>query len=270
MKKDILLGTAIGDIAGSRFEINNCKTGKEFILLHDDFCRFTDDTVMTFAVAKALMSCKKDLSNLKEVIIDNMVEVGRKYPNCGYGPSFYFWLKYDEHEPYGSYGNGAAMRISPVSVAINNIDKIKEASAIITNVSHNHKDSIKGAEAVCIAINMALNNKNKDEIIEYIEKNYFKIHEVNKNLKSIKEIHINCVETVKQAMIAFEESINFEDAIRCAIALGGDSDTIGAITGGIAAAYYGVPDNLYNQAKKFLDEYLLKIHDDFYKYFDNK
>ena len=264
-RKDVLLGTAIGDIAGSRFEINNCKTGKDFILLHDNYCRFTDDTVMTFAVAKALMSCKKDLSDLKEITITCMTEVGRKYLNCGFGPSFYNWIKGDEHKPYGSYGNGAAMRISPVSVVINNIDEIKEASACITNVSHNHEDSIKGAEAVCIAIHMALDNKNKNEIIKYIEDNYFKIDEVNSNLKSLKEIHINCVETVKQAFIAFRESIDFEDAIRNAIALGGDSDTIGAITGSIAAAYYGIPDYLCIKVEKFLDDYLLNIHNEFMK-----
>lgn len=264
-KKDVLLGTAIGDIAGSRFEINNCKKGKDFVLLHDNYCRFTDDTVMTFAVAKALMSCKKDLSDLKEITITCMTEVGRKYLNCGFGPSFYNWIKGDEHKPYGSYGNGAAMRISPVSVVINNIDEIKEASACITNVSHNHEDSIKGAEAVCIAIHMALDNKNKNEIIKYIEDNYFKIDEVNSNLKSLKEIHINCVETVKQALIAFRESIDFEDAIRNAIALGGDSDTIGAITGSIAAAYYGIPDDLCTKVEKFLDDYLLNIHNEFMK-----
>lgn len=268
MKKDVLLGTAIGDIAGSRFEINNCKTGKDFILLHDKYCRFTDDTVMTFAVAKALMSYKNDLSDLKDVVVNSMVEVGRKYINCGFGPSFRLWIQKEEHQPYGSYGNGAAMRISPVAVSINNIDKIKKVSACITNISHNHDDSIKGAEAVCIAIHMALNGNTKEEIIKYIEENYFKIHEVNKDLKSLKEIHINCVETVKQSMIAFEESIDFEDTIRCAIALGGDSDTIGAIAGGIAAAYYGVPEDLCEHAKKFLDDYLIEIHDNFYKYFD--
>lgn len=267
MKKDVLLGTAIGDIAGSRFEINNCKTGKNFVLLHDDYCKFTDDTVMTFAVAKALISCKSDLSNLKDIVINSMVEVGGKYINCGFGPSFRSWIKNEEHRPYGSYGNGASMRISPVAVAIKNIDKIKSASACITNVSHNHEDSIKGAEAVCIAIHMALNENTKEEIIKYIEEKYFKIHEVNNNLKSLKEIHINCVETVKQAMIAFEESINFEDAIRCAIALGGDSDTIGSIAGGIAAAYYGIPEDLCEHASLFLDDYLMKIHDNFYTCF---
>ena len=268
MKKDVLIGTAIGDIVGSRFEINNCKTGKDFELFNR-YCRFTDDTVMTFAIAKTLTICKEDFSYLKEVAINNMVEIGRKYPNCGYGGSFYFWIKSNNHKPYGSYGNGAAMRISPVAVIINNTDQIKEASACITNVSHNHKDSIKGAEAVCMAIHMALNNRTKDEMISYIENNYFKLHEINENLKSIKELHINCIETVKQSLIAFAESSDFEDAIRNAIAIGGDSDTIAAITGGISAAYYGIPDDIYNQALTYLDSFLLNIHNDFYRQLKN-
>ena len=268
MKKDVLIGTAIGDIVGSRFEINNCKTGKDFELFNQ-YCRFTDDTVMTFAVAKSLMDCKNEFNSLKDIVINNMVEIGRKYIRCGFGGSFYYWIKNDEHEPYGSFGNGAAMRISPVAVFTSDIDQIKEVSTCITNVSHNHEDSIKGSEAVCIAIHMALNNKTKDEIISYIENNYFKLHVINKNLKSLKEIHINCIETVKQSLIAFDESKDFEDAIRNAIALGGDSDTIAAITGGIAAAYYGIPDDIYNKALTYLDSFLINIHDDFYKKIQN-
>ena len=263
MKRDVIIGTAIGDIAGSRFEINNCKTGKDFILLHNDYCRFTDDTVMTFAVAKALTICEGSIDKLKDVIVDTVVEVGRRYLDCGFGPSFYYWLKNDEHKPYGSFGNGAAMRISPVAVIFKDEDKIKQASACITNISHNHEDSIKGAEAVCMAIHMALNDKTIDDIKSYIDNNYFRIDEVNKELKSSRERHINCVETVKRSLEAFYKSTGFEDAIRNAIAIGGDSDTIAAITGGIAAAYYGIPENIYNDAIKFLDEYLLNIHSDF-------
>lgn len=265
MIKDVLIGTAIGDIAGSRFEINNCKTGKDFILLHDEYGRFTDDTVMTFAVADALLKTDNNIDDLEKNTINSMVEIGRKYITCGFGFSFQIWLKSDEHIPYGSYGNGSAMRISPVSIVFDDENDIKTASACITNVSHNHEDSIKGAEAVCMAIHMAICSKSKEEIINYIENNYFKIDEINPNLKSLKEIHINCVETVKQSLIAFRDSTDFEDAIRNAIALGGDSDTIGAITGSIASAYYGIPEDIYNHSLKFLSEDLLKIHDNFIK-----
>ena len=269
MIKDILIGTAIGDIAGSRFEINNCKTGKDFILLHDKYCRFTDDTTMTFAVADSLIKSNRDLNSLEQNVIDSMVKVGRNHITCGFGFSFQVWLKSDEHIPYGSYGNGAAMRISPVAVVFKNLEDIKKSSACITNVSHNHKDSILGAEAVCVAIYMSLNNKTKDEIIKYIEDNYFKIDVINPNLKTLKEIHINCVETVKQSLIAFRDSKDFEDAIRNAIALGGDSDTIGAITGSIASAYYGIPKEIYEHALKFLLDDLMIIHEEFQKYINN-
>lgn len=174
MNKDVLLGTIIGDIAGSRFELVNNKYGKEFEFLHK-FCRYTDDSVMTLAVAKAFLEAKEDYSNLEEQVIKSMTEVGRKYPSCGYGPSFYRWIMSEDHKPYGSFGNGSAMRISAVGVVSKSIEEIKKLSAIITNVSHNHPDSINGSEATAVAIHMALNGKSKDEIKKYIEDNYFKI-----------------------------------------------------------------------------------------------
>lgn len=264
LKKDVLMGTIIGDIVGSRFEMFNCKTGKNFTLLHDR-CRFTDDSVMTLAVAKTILNCNGEYSNIKDVALKTIPEVGLKYPNCGYGPGFFRWLNSKEHEPYGSYGNGAAMRVSPIAIAIKDIKTMKKVCDIITNLSHNHEDSINGAEAVCIAINMALNNKSKDEIIEKIEEDYFKIRDLKDKIMSKRDFHINCVETVKQALIAFDESYDYEDAIRNAVALGGDSDTIAAITGGIAAAYYGISTDLIDNALNYLDDYLLKIYYDFNK-----
>lgn len=158
------------------------------------------------------------------------------------------------------------MRISSAADRILKLKDIKKASACITNLSHNHEDSIMGSEAVCVSIYMALNNYSKYEIINQIENNYFKLDAINKKLKSQKEININCVETVKKSLIAFKNSINFEDAIRNAIALGGDSDTIGAITGSIASAYYGIPKEIYNHALNFLSCDLKDIHREFKKY----
>lgn len=258
---DVILGAAIGDIAGSRFELVNNKEGKNFELFNKR-CRYTDDTVMTFAVAKALMESQKEYSDIEEKVIQNMVEIGTKYSNCGYGPKFYQWLISEDHKPYGSFGNGAAMRISPVGVVGKDIDEIKKLSKIITSVSHNHSDSILGAEVTAVAINMSLNKKTKEEIKKYIEKNYFKIDDLNIDDKFY---HINCIETVKQSLMAFLDSYDFEDAIRNAIALGGDSDTIGAITGSIAAAYYGIPEDLCEKALEYLDKDLIEIHDKFNK-----
>ena len=215
---------------------------------------------MTLAVAKALLDSNDNFNDIEDKTIKSMTELGRKYPDCGYGPSFYQWIISEEQKPYGSFGNGAAMRISPVGVAINSIDKIKEVSAIITNVSHNHPDSINGAEAISVAIRMALNGENKGSIKQYIESNYFKVDDLKIDTMKPQYFHINCVETVKQSLSAFFDSYDFEDAIRNAIALGGDSDTIGAITGSIASAYYGIPDDLCSHAMKFLDDYLLDIY----------
>ena len=217
---------------------------------------------MTLAVAKALMDSKNDFKNIEEECIKSMVEVGRKYPDCGYGPKFYQWLISNDHKPYGSFGNGAAMRISSVGVIGKDIDGIKKLSKKITSVSHNHQDSILGAEATAIAIHMALNDKGKDEIRKYIEDKYFKIDDLNINDKFY---HINCIETVKQSLKAFLDSYDFEDAIRNAISYGGDSDTIGAITGSIASAYYGIPEELCEKALEYLDKDLIVIYDEFNK-----
>lgn len=262
--KDVLLGAIIGDVAGSRFEIVNNKYGKNFELFNKN-CRFTDDSVMTLAVAKAFLNSNKDYSDLEHKVIDSMVELGRKYPNCGYGPSFRRWIMSDEHKPYGSFGNGAAMRISAVGVVAKSIDEIKKLSAVVTNVSHNHPESIEGSEATAVAIHLALNGKSKNEIKDYINDNYFGIYDLRKESMKPQIFHINCVETVKQSLEAFLESNDYEDAIRNAIALGGDSDTIAAITGGIAAAYYGIHQDICDKALEYLDDYLIDIHDNFYK-----
>lgn len=262
--KDVILGTIIGDIVGSRFEFFNNRFGKEFDFFHED-CSYTDDSVMTLAVAKAFLESKEDFSDFEEQVIKSMTEVGRKYPNCGYGPSFYRWIMSEDHKPYGSFGNGAAMRISPVGVVAKSVEEVKKLSSIVTNVSHNHPDSISGAEAVAIAIHMALNGKSKEEIKQCIEANYFKIDDLKVDIMKPEDFFINCVETVKLSIGAFLESTDYEDAIRNAIARGWDSDTIGAITGSIASAYYGIPEEIGNKALEYLDDYLIGIHDDFNK-----
>lgn len=268
MKRDVLLGAIIGDVVGSRFEINNNKYGKEFEFFNK-FCRFTDDTVMTLAVANAFLDINEIDDDLEKSVINSMVEVGTKYPKCGYGHSFYRWLISDKHEPYKSFGNGSAMRISSVGVIAKNINQIKKYSSIITNVSHNHPDSINGSEAVAVSIYMSLNGNTKEEIKQFIEDNYFRINDLKNNEMSIKDFHINCVETVKQALSSFLNSNDFEDAIRNAISLGGDSDTLASITGGIAAAYYGIPETICNEVLNYLDDYLINIHDSFYNKFNS-
>ena len=221
--------------------------------------RYTDDSVMTLAVANSLIKSKNDYSDIKEQAINSMVELGRKYPNCGYGPKFYMWIMSDEHKPYGSFGNGAAMRISAVGVATKSLEEVKKISSVITNVSHDHPDSIKGAEAVAIVIYMALHGESLASIKDYITKNYFDVNDLKIASMKSQYFHINCVETVKQALSSFFDSYDFEDTIRNAISLGGDSDTIGAIAGSMAAAYYGIPEYIYEKGISYLPDELLEI-----------
>lgn len=260
-KKDAILGTMVGDIAGSRFELNNCKDiNFDFMPLKK--CRATDDSVMTLAIAKTLTNEYKDLS---EAVIENMVEVGRKYQQCGFGIKFFNWIKGDNHEPYNSYGNGAAMRISPVGIVAKNEEDVKKMSYEITAVSHNHPDGIKGAEAVAMMIYLIRQGKSKEELKEYFINNYYPIDFTIEELRENYRFKISCEKTVPQAFLVFYESINFEDAIRQTMMIGGDSDTLGAICGAMASEYYGIPKYINERIYHFLDEYQIKIYENFIK-----
>jgi len=252
-----MIGAIIGDIAGSRFEWHNIKT-KDFEMLNHK-CHFTDDTVMSLAVCDALLHSGEDADKLTVQAVESMQSVGRCYPHCGYGGNFRHWI-FDEHpEPYNSWGNGAAMRVSGCGYAANSIKEAETISRLVTEVSHNHPEGIKGAQAAAVAVFLARTGKHLLEIRDYIDKNYYPM---NFTLDSIRENYsfdVSCQGSVPQALEAFFESTCFEDAIRNAISIGGDSDTIAAITGGIAEAYYGVPTNLRKHALTFLDERLLKI-----------
>ena len=257
-----MLGAIIGDIAGSRYEWNNIKT-KNFELLNSMKCFFTDDTVMTLAVAKSLLECNGNYNNLSEIAINNMVEIGRKYPDCGFGGNFYKWIMTDNHEPYNSFGNGAAMRVSACGIVGKNLEEVKTLSRKVTEISHNHPEGIKGAEAVACAVYLANNGKNILEIRNFIQKNYYDLNFKLDDIRSNYSFDVSCQGSVPQALEAFFESTSFEDSIKNAISIGGDSDTIAAITGGIAAAYYGIPNSIRKKALSFLDEQLLKILIDF-------
>ena len=256
-----MLGAVIGDIVGSRYEWNNHKS-KEFELFSKD-CSFTDDSVMSLAVAKAIMESKEDYSDLSEKAVECMQEVGRHYPYCGYGGMFKRWMFSDNPEPYNSFGNGAAMRVSASGFAAKSLEEAMLLSEKVTAVTHNHPEGIKGAEATAVAIFLARTGKSIKEIRDYINKNYYSMDFTLDSIRDSYKFNETCQETVPQAMMAFFESTSFEDAIRNAISIGGDSDTIGAITGGIAEAYYGIPDDIRKEAVRYLDKRLLKILTDF-------
>ena len=256
-----MIGAIIGDIVGSRFEFANHKS-TDFELFTND-CRFTDDTVMTIAVAKALLLSFAHFDRLSENSVKCMQEIGRKHLNCGYGGMFRAWLKKSNPKPYQSYGNGAAMRISPVAYVAESFKQCIELSDKVTVVTHNHPEGIKGAQATALATWLARNGESKKTIRAIIEDRYY---DLDFNLGQIRKSYrfdATCQGSVPQAIKAFLESTSFENAIRLAVSIGGDSDTIAAITGGIAGAYYGVPENLREQALKYLSDDLTRSWTDF-------
>lgn len=257
-----MLGAIVGDIAGSRFEWNKIKS-KEFELFTDE-CRPTDDSIMTLAIAKAILSCDTmDTSRVSEKAIICMQGLGRRYPYAGYGRAFWQWLWQAEPRPYGSYGNGSAMRVSPCAYAADTLEEAEALARAVTEVTHNHTEGIRGALATTAAIFMALHGSSIAEIRDYINRNYYSMNFTLEEIRPKYRFDVSCQGSVPQAIMAFLESTSFEDAIRNAISLGGDSDTIGAITGSIAEAYYGIPIGIRNQAVQYLDEFLFEILDEF-------
>ena len=267
-----MLGAIIGDIVGSRFEFDNIKS-KEFTFL-DDSCFFTDDTVMTVAIAKAIISCKNGAASLGSKVKANMLEFGRKYPDRGYGSHFEQWLYSDNHQPYNSYGNGSAMRISPVGFFATSEPEIKSYSYAATAVTHNHNEGLKGAEAIAMSIYWARCGMSKAEIFDRLALDYYP--EIKTDKLSYKNLiknyswnygqgSVTCQSSVPQALVCFNESINFEDAIRMAVSIGGDSDTIAAMVGGIAEAYYGIPNDIKKKALTFLPSTFIDIINEFYE-----
>lgn len=256
-----MIGAIIGDIIGSRFERANHKS-TDFDLFTKK-CSFTDDSVMTLAVAKAILESKDDWSALGANAVKYMQEVGRRYPNCGYGQNFWLWLHESDPKPYQSFGNGAAMRISPVTYAAGSMDECIALSNAVTIVSHDHPEGMKGAEAVAVATWAALHKWPKDSIRALIRPRYYILDFTIDEIRPRYRFDVSCQGSVPQAIQAFLESTDFEDAIRLAVSIGGDSDTIAAITGGIAGAYYGVPNDIRAQALTYLTEDLKDILSDF-------
>ena len=253
-----MLGAIIGDIAGSRFEWNNNKT-KKFELFTNK-CRPTDDSIMSIALCKAILSFNGDYECLSESAIECMREIGRQYPRCGYGGSFYHWINDDENPlPYNSFGNGAAMRVSACGFAAESLEQAKLFADAVTRVSHNHPEGMKGAEAIATAIYLAKTGKTIPEIQKFINESYYTLDFTLDEIREDYCFDVTCQGSTPQAIEAFLESTSFEDAIRNAISIGGDSDTIAAMAGGIAEAYYGIPSEMRETALTFLDDNLKEI-----------
>lgn len=263
----MIIGAIIGDIVGSRFEFNNHKS-KDFKLFTDD-CFITDDSIMTIAVARGLIDFKDNYNSIPESEIKNnvikyMLEIGRQYPYCEYGNSFYNWIYYNA-KPYNSYGNGSAMRVSACGWIGKTLEDTKYLAKLTAEVSHNHLEGIKGAKVTAGCIYLCRNNYTKEDIKEFVS-DYYDINFTLDKIRDTYKFNETCQKTVPQAIVAFLESNSFEDAIRNAISIGGDSDTLAAITGSIAEAYYGVTQELKNIAESYMDN-TLKTH---YDYINNK
>ena len=250
-----MIGAIAGDIIGSAYELHYTKS-TDFPLFSPQSTP-TDDTILTIAVADCILNGKDYAPTIKEY--------GRSYPYAGYGGMFLQWLASDNYDPYNSYGNGSAMRVSPVGFAYDTLDEVLEQAEKSAAVTHNHPEGIKGAQAVASAIFLARKGKDKSDIREYIEEMFnYDLHQRLDDIRPHYQFDETCQGSVPQSIIAFLESNDYEDAVRKAISLGGDSDTLACMTGGIAQAYYKqIPDYIAEKARGLLDEELLAVVDEF-------
>ncbi len=254
-----MIGAIAGDIIGSPYEYRQIKS-KKFPLFQDR-CYFTDDTVLTVAVAEAILTD----GDYRTWVLD----FGRRYPNAGYGGNFARWLVSPEPKPYGSYGNGSAMRVSPVGFAFDTVDDVLREAARSAEFTHNHPEGIKGAQATALAVFLARTARDKELIRKEITARFgydlvFTVDEIRPDYG----FNESCQATVPEAIIAFLDSTSYEDAVRNAVSLGGDSDTLACITGGIAEAFYGgVPEAVREQVRAGLTPELWEVAEEFCKRF---
>ena len=255
-----MLGAIVGDIAGSRFEWRNRKSKHFTLLSHEKRCRPADDSIMTLAVAQAILDTPDhDPVCLGKNAVMEMQRLGRLYPRAGYGGRFCAWIANENPQPYYSWGNGAAMRVSPCGFAASTLEEAKAMARAVTEVTHNHPEGLRGAEAAAAAVFLAGAGKTKEEIRAYITENYYNINFTLDEIRPSYTFDVSCQGSVPQALEAFFEADGFEDTLRNAISLGGDSDTLAAIAGGPAEAYYGIPQEIREAALAFLDEEQLSI-----------
>jgi len=251
-----MLGAILGDIIGSRFEFDIGGKTKEFELFHED-CEFTDDTVITVAVFDGLNNAgiNADEETIKTEVIKAMKKWGRLYPRAGYGGMFYQWLRLKNTAPYNSYGNGSAMRVSSVGWLYDSLAKTRAVARLTAEVTHNHPEGIKGAECTASVIYLAREGKTKFDIRDYVTKEFG--YDVSESLDSMRKRHKHdetCQDSLPKALVSFFEGNSYEDVVRNAVSLGGDTDTLAAIAGSMAEAMYGIPSEIKEQGMVFLTE----------------
>lgn len=256
-----MIGAIIGDIVGSRFEFDRGDKSKDFELLTRENC-FTDDTVMTVAVAEALMEAGRYAgeAEVKAALIRSMKKWGQKYPDAGYGARFIKWVLSDDPEPYGSYGNGSAMRVSPAGFYYDTIERTREVARWTAEVTHNHPEGVKGAEATAAAIFLARKGAEKELIEMYLMKEFG--YNLSRCLDEIRPTyhHVeNCIDTMPEAFECFLESESYEDCLRNVMYIGGDTDTLCAISGAIAEAFWEIPWSIIEAAVPYLPDDIMEV-----------
>ncbi len=260
-----MYGAILGDIIGSPYEFQSNGKTRSFPLFVPQ-SRFTDDSVMTLAVADGFLTAgpNADDETIRRCLIRSMQRLGRQYPRAGYGGLFVRWLQQDHPQPYGSYGNGAAMRVSSAAWLFDDLDAVRRAARLSAEVSHNHPEGIKGAEATACAIFLARTGCSKAFIRDYLTEQFgYDLRRTCDEIRPTYCFEASCQRTVPEAVTAFLEGGSFEDVIRTAVSLGGDCDTLTAIAGSIAEGFYGVPDALRAECRSRLPGDLLAIVDRF-------
>ena len=260
-----MYGAILGDIIGSPYEHGTSGKTKDFPLFVRE-CRFTDDTVMTIAVGDAFLNARGETDDhaIQRHLVRAMQRWGRCYPDAGYGARFSWWLTDPHPQPYNSWGNGSAMRVCAAGWLFADLPTVRRMARLSADVSHNHPEGIKGAEAVAAAIYLARTGRSKAAIKAYIEAEFG--YDLSRSCDEIRpgyRFHASCQGTVPEAVTAFLEGRGFEDVIRTAVSLGGDCDTLTAIAGSMAEAFYGVPENLKAQCRRRLPADLRQVVDRF-------
>ena len=251
-----MLGAILGDVVGSVYEHHRIKT-TDFPLFQSRSC-FTDDTVLTIAVAEAILNGTGYAESIKTY--------GRQYPDAGYGKSFTKWIFAADSKPYHSWGNGSAMRVSPVGLAFSSIDEVLQETERSAIVTHDHPEGIKGAQATALAMFLARTGVDKEDIRAEISQRF--AYDLDRTIEEIRPgyvFEVSCQKSVPESIIAFLDSTSYEDTIRKAVSLGGDSDTLACIAGGIAEAYYKeIPAGMVQEVRRRLPEEFLQVIDEFY------
>lgn len=262
-----MLGAIVGDIVGSVYEFQNTKT-TDFELFLNGKSRFTDDTVMTLAVAKWLLT---DKEHSPSGLVESMQELGRKYPDAGYGGSFMHWIWSDTPRPYGSWGNGAGMRVSPVGLYADTLDEALCLAKVSAEVTHDHPEGIKGAQAIAACMFLCRIGSSKKDIRKYVETTFG--YDLSRTLDEIRPgyaFDVSCQGSVPQAITAFLEGGTFVDVVRLAVSIGGDSDTIACMAGAIASCLYPIPTDVAAVSDDLLTDELRSLKDNFMKLLDSR